>query len=200
MNRQQGIQQLLQAKEFFKTQSQGYQSWGHVEIQQAALKLTGKDFLLTDEKKPFDDVTEADIHLHFSEGNIFQSVFTAKKNVVAILITRQEYASQLTEEVPAILDDQAQLLGVSVRKASSEERVLKALKGRYAAIMPAGQCICVGSSLEDAYVAAQLLEKTAKVFLEAKHIGGAKPINIVEAWLMQQYYRFKYSREAEKNK
>lgn len=51
MNRQQGIQHLLKAQELFKEQSKGFQSWGRVEVQQVALKLTGNEFLLTDKKK-----------------------------------------------------------------------------------------------------------------------------------------------------
>lgn len=200
MNRQQGIQHLLKAQELFKEQSKGFQSWGRVEVQQVALKLTGNEFLLTDKKKIFETISETDIQLYTIGENLVGKVFAAKKNQYAVLITRQEYASQLNEEMPAILDDQAQLLGVSVRKAKNESHVLWALKGRYAAILPNGQCICTGNSLDDAFVAAQLIEKTAKVFFEAKFIGGAKPIHKIEAWLMQQYYRFKYSREAEKNR
>jgi hypothetical protein len=53
-------------------------------------------------------------------------------------------------------------------------------------------------TLDDAYIAAQLLEKTSKAFIEAKYLGGAKSINRLEAWAMQMYYQFKYSREAKK--
>ena len=63
-----------------------------------------------------------------------------------------------------------------------------------------GNSICLGSSIDDAYVAAQLLEKTSKAFVLAKYLGGAKSINKIEAWLMQQFYQFKYSKEAKKNK
>ncbi|MEZ5054700.1 MAG: hypothetical protein R2807_08095, partial [Chitinophagales bacterium] len=71
---------------------------------------------------------------------------------------------------------------------------------RYAAILPNGDSICLGIHLDDAYVAAQLLEKTSKAFVEAKYLGGAKSINRIEAWLMQQFYQLKYSKEAKKNK
>jgi len=111
----------------------------------------------------------------------------------------QQYASQVKEEIPAILDDQAQLLGVTVRISNPRE-IAFGLKGRFATILSDGKSVCIGSSIDDAYVAAQLLEKTSKVFLEAKYLGGAKPINKIEAWFMQQYYLLKYSKEAVKNK
>jgi hypothetical protein len=120
--------------------------------------------------------------------------------VGVVLITQQRYASKVKKEIPPILDDQAQLLGVSVRVAASPEEIIKALKGRFAAILPDGKSICLGSNIEEAFVAAQLLEKTSKAFIEAEVLGGAKSINRIEAWLMQKFYQLKYSKEAKKIK
>lgn len=200
MNKQEIQSALLSAAGYFNAQSEGYKSWGHVNVLQAALRTNSTGFLVTDEKKQLPDITVNDIRSGSSADTLLQPIFANRKKVSAILITRQQYASQLTEEVPAILDDQAQLLGVSIRIAANENGIVKALSGRYAAILPNGNSVCIGHSLEDAYVAAQLLEKTAKTFIEAKHIGGAKAINKIEAWFMQQYYLFKYSKEAVKNK
>lgn len=191
---------LLSAAAYFNTQGEGYKSWGNVNVLQVAQRINATEFLLTDGGKPLGEITTDDISLRSSSGDIFGQIFSSRKKINTILITSQQYASQLKEEVPAILDDQAQLLGVSVRIAASDNGIAKALSGRYAAILPNGKSICLGSSMEDAYVAAQLLEKTAKVFIEAKHLGGAKAINKIEAWFMQQYYLFKYSKEAFKNK
>ncbi|MBK8351598.1 MAG: hypothetical protein IPL21_07795 [Saprospirales bacterium] len=49
----------------------------------------------------------------------FLKSFQRKKKVKVILITQQEFASQVKEEIPPILDDQ-QLLGVTVRVAKNE--------------------------------------------------------------------------------
>ncbi len=195
-----GTEELLNAQSYFDTQGSGYKSWGHVKVVQVALRLNENSFLLTDKNKPLQLITRQDIQLIQDSSSVFGQLFTKRKNVNAIFITQQEFASQVKEEIPAILDDQAQLLGITVRMAKTENDAPRALSGRYAAILPAGYSICVGSSIEDAYVAAQLLEKTSKVFLEAKYLGGARAINKVEAWFMQQYYRFKYSKEAVKNK
>jgi ribulose-5-phosphate 4-epimerase/fuculose-1-phosphate aldolase len=200
MNEQETKSALLSAASYFNAQSEGYKSWGHVNVLQAALKFSPTGFLVTDEKKQLIDITVNDIRSGSATDTLPKQIFADRKKVSAILITRQQYASQLKEEVPAILDDQAQLLGVSIRIAANENGIVKALSGRYAAILPNGNSVCIGHSLEDAYVAAQLLEKTAKTFIEAKHIGGAKAINKIEAWFMQQYYLFKYSKEAVKNK
>lgn len=200
MNEQETKSALLSAASYFNAQSEGYKSWGHVNVLQAALKFSPTGFLVTNEKKQLQDIMLNDIRSGTTTDTLLQQIFADRKKISAILITRQQYASQLKEEVPAILDDQAQLLGVSIRIAANETSIVKALSGRYAAILPNGNSVCIGNSLEDAYVAAQLLEKTAKTFIEAKHIGGAKAINKIEAWFMQQYYLFKYSKEAVKNR
>ena len=92
------------------------------------------------------------------------------------------------------------MLGVTIRVAKDNNGIVKAIKSRFAAVQQNGKSICIGNTLEDAYVAAQLLEKTSKAFIEAKFLGGAKSINKIEAWVMQQFYQFKYSKEAHKNK
>jgi L-fuculose-phosphate aldolase len=192
--------QLLNAHAFFEAQGAGYKSWGHVKVLQIALRISDNSYLLTNEKKALQELSLQDIQLMSSTTSFFHQIFSIRKNINIILITQQEYASKVKEEIPAILDDQAQLLGISIRISNSSEDVRKSLSGRYAAILPGGTSICIGSSIDDAYVAAQLLEKTSKVFLEAKYLGGAKPINKIEAWFMQQYYQFKYSKEAVKNR
>ena len=201
MTIEEGKVQLLGAQQFFDAQSSGYKSWGNVSVLQIALRVSDTEFLLTDVHKPLAQVIGADIQLVSKPGHLFQQIFSKRKKINAILVTNQQYASQVKEEIPAILDDQAQLLGVSVRIApSTGTGIIDGLSGRFAAILHDGKSICIGTSIDDAYVAAQLLEKTSKVFLEAKHLGGAKPINKIEAWFMQQYYQFKYSKEAVKNK
>lgn len=199
MNKQEAINTLLAANDFFIKQSEGYKSWGNVTVLQMAVRVNAKEFLVTNANKRLEEITAADIQLQTS-STTFSQIFYSRKKINTILITQQEFASQLQEEVPAILDDQAQLLGVSIRLAKTESQITKALSGRYAATLSDKKSICLGTSIDDAYVAAQLLEKTAKVFIEAKHLGGAKAINKIEAWLMQQYYQFKYSKEAVKNR
>ncbi|HRH57434.1 MAG TPA: hypothetical protein PLS10_07265 [Chitinophagales bacterium] len=199
MKKTQAIQQLLNAATYFDQQSVAYKSWGKVEVTQIAMRLDNNEIIHTQKSKSISSITDTDI-VTANSDSIFSKIFTKRKKVSVILITQQEYASQVKEEIPAILDDQAQLLGVSVRVAKNDDDIIHSLNGRFAAVLLNGTSICLGTSLEDAYVAAQLLEKTSKAFIEAKYLGGAKSINKIEAWLMQQFYQFKYSKEAKKNK
>ena len=200
MTQDEATQAILNAGNYFAHHGEGYKNWGRVDVLQIAIKISGDSFLLSDETKLLPGITANDIRLVNDPKHIFQQIFKSRKNVQVILITRQQYASQITHEIPPILDDQAQLLGVSVRVANTDSGILKALGGRFAAIIPGGKSICLGAGVDEAYVAAQLLEKAAKTFIEAKALGGAIPINRIEAWLMQQYYQFKYSKEASKNR
>lgn len=199
MNKQEAIQVLLKAADFFEQQSAGYKSWGKVEVLQIAMRLDNNEIITTPKNKALSSLTAQDIVVA-AHDTVFSKIFSKRKKVQVILITQQEFASQVKEEIPPILDDQAQLLGVTVRIAKNDDDIIDSLNGRFASVLLNGNSICLGNSIDDAYVAAQLLEKTSKAFVLAKYLGGAKSINKIEAWLMQQFYQFKYSKEAKKNK
>lgn len=184
---------------YFQHQSAGYTSWGKVQVKHVYVRRDDQScwhLSLADYTTSAADIRTVSFDSLGSVGKIFQK----RKKIQVVLTTTQEYGSQIREEIPPILDDQAQLLGVSIKVAHHENDVYNAMKGRYAAVQSNGDCYCIGQSLEDAYISAQLLEKTSKAFIESKCLGGAKPINRIEAWLMQQFYQLKYSKEASKNK
>jgi ribulose-5-phosphate 4-epimerase/fuculose-1-phosphate aldolase len=170
-----------------------------VEVLEIAIRLEEGGYVFAPLPTDWQTVKTENIVYQKNENTCYQSIFNARKKIQVVLKTQQQFASQVKEEIPPILDDQAQLLGVSIRLANSEQKIIQAIKNRYATNVLDGTSICIGNTLEDAYVAAQLLEKTSKVFVEAKALGGAKAINKIEAWFMQQYYLLKYSKEAEKN-
>lgn len=200
MNKEIATQIALNANVFFNQQSLGYLSWGEVDVLQIAIRLDENCYLANKENSNLANLNENDLEVFSQKENWLGEVFLKRKNINFILITKQEFASQVKEEIPPILDDQAQLLGVTIRKSKDKKDILQTLKRRFVAILSDGTSLCIGNTLEDAYVAAQLLEKTAKAFVEAKYLGGAKPINKLEAWAMQQFFLFKYSKEAQKNK
>lgn len=191
---------ILGAHDSFLQQSAGYKSWGKVTVLQIAIRIDGNAYLINDENSDLSNLNINDCRTILLSDDWIGSIFLKRKNINYILITQQEFAEQIKEEIPPILDDQAQLLGVSIRVAKDQNGIKKAIKNRFAAVLQNGKSICIGNTLEDAYVAAQLLEKTSKAFIEAKYLGGAKSINKIEAWVMQQFYQFKYSKEALKNK
>lgn len=199
MNKAKAIETILHLHTFLTQHQQGYSTWGKVEVIEIAIRVEEGGYVFATAQTNWQIVKTESIVYHKSENTLYQNIFNARKKIQVVLKTQQQFASQVKDEIPPILDDQAQLLGVSIRQANSEQKIIQAINNRYAANVFDGTSICIGNTLEDAYVAAQLLEKTSKVFVEAKALGGAKAINKIEAWFMQQYYLLKYSKEAEKN-
>lgn len=177
-----------------------YKAWGEVEVVKVALK-SGNEIAFYQAGQSVNEIQV------FKPDNCpdkdVSDIFANKKKINVILFTKQTNATkvirQKPKEVPPILDDQAQLLGVSIRVVEPA-KYLKGIGGRYSVLLTDGTTICIGSTLEDAFVAAFLVEKTCKAYIESQPVGGAKPINRIEAWLMHQFYMLKYSKESEKNK
>ena len=146
-----------------------------------------------------------------SEKKVHAQLYKTRKDVNAVIHTHQPHASTVAaarREVPPILDDQAQILGPGVRCAAYAlpntkkivKTTVKALKGRYAALMANHGAITLGRTMEEAIIAALVLEKACKAFIQAEFIGGAKSINKIEAWMMHKVYLFMYSKKKEGNK
>ena len=140
-----------------------------------------------------------------SELKLHAAIYLSRKEVNAVIHTHQPNASTVAaarREVPPLLDDMAQIIGPSVRVADYAlpnthrivRKTLKALSGRFAALMANHGAVCLGRDLEEAFVVCQVLEKACKSFIEAEFLGGAKEIGFVDAWIMHQYYLRKYSK------
>jgi len=194
-------------------------TWGNVSI-----RLNDTDMIITPSGRPYEELEPEDMvrvnyKTHDYEGSVKPSseyklhteIYRTRKNANSVIHTHQMNASTVAvarREIPPILDDQAQLLGPSVRVAPYAlpntkkivKATVKALKGRNAALMANHGAVCIGRDIEEVFVCCQVLEKAAKAFIEAEFLGGAKSISKFEAWAMHKYYLLKYSKEAKKNK
>jgi L-fuculose-phosphate aldolase len=169
--------------------------------------LTGKDIVLVNY---INSTYEGEIKPS-SEKELHCEIYRTRKNINAVIHTHQMNASTVAaahREVPPILDDQAQILGPSVRVADYAlpstkklvKKTMKALEGRMAALLANHGAVCIGRDLEEAFVACQVLEKACKAFIEGEFLGGAKSIGKFDAILMHQFYLQKYSANLKKNK
>ncbi|WP_432662876.1 class II aldolase/adducin family protein [Wukongibacter baidiensis] len=158
-----------------------------------------KNLACNDTLKPTKDYQlHADIYM--SRPNISSILLGQSKNTCA--------AAKVTNEIPPILDDMAQIIGPTIRVANYEnahckksiKNVIRALRGRYAALLADGGAICLGRSLEETIVTWQVLEKSCIVYIESKKIGGAIPINRFIAYVMHHVYLRVYSKRREKKK
>ena len=188
-------------------------TWGNV-----SLRADPDWMLVTPSGVPYETMTYEDIvQVNLKDGShggkkpssektLHTEIYRTRKEVGAVVHHHAAHSSTVAaaqREVPAILDDLAQIVGPSVRVAdyalpSTKKLVRKtvaALKGRNAALMANHGAVCVGRDLDQAILCCEILEKACRSFIEAEFLGGAKEINRFEAWIMHQYYLKKYSKQ-----
>ncbi|MDR3216095.1 MAG: class II aldolase/adducin family protein [Clostridiaceae bacterium] len=99
-------------------------------------------------------------------------------------------------EVPAVLDDMAQIVGLSLRYSPDYKHVKRRMRtGRTCALLPDKSLLATGRTLDEAVIAALVAEKSARVFVQAQKIGGAKSLGLADALLMRLVYKLKYSKK-----
>jgi L-fuculose-phosphate aldolase len=137
-----------------------------------------------------DDIQVMDFEGQKVEGNLRPSIETplhigiyrARKNVNAVIHTHSVFASAVSVsglEIPPILDDQVAFLGGEIKLAKhalsgSREQVanvLTALEDRSAVLLPNHGAVGTGRTMRDAFIACELIEKTARIYLLALSTG-----------------------------
>ena len=125
----------------------------------------------------------------------------AKKKAGAAAIVDSENIlafSTRGKTLPPVLDDMAQIDGVSVRTAlkNTAVEVVAALSGlRNACFLPNAGALVTGRTLAEVYTATLVLDKAATCYILAEPKGGAKHHNIVDAYLEHIVYTIKYSKK-----
>ena len=137
-----------------------------------------------------DDIQIVDFNGRNVEGNLRPSmetmlhigIYRSRKNINAIIHTHSVYASAAAvagREIPPILDDQVAFLGGEIKLArhalsGSPEQVtavIEALGDRSAVLLANHGAVGTGRTMRDAFTAAELIEKTAKIYLLALSAG-----------------------------
>jgi len=107
--------------------------------------------------------------------------------------------AQKYTRIPPILDDMAQIIGTHapVLDEADTSSLHKALSRGGACIVKTKTrgtgLLAAANNTAHAAAALLVLEKSAKVFLEAQQLGGAKPIKSADARRMHQAYQKTYS-------
>lgn len=137
-----------------------------------------------------------EFHLHLA-------ILNARPDLGAVLHTHPLYSSVfgvLHEEIPAISEDFAQLIGerapCSVYALPGTEElarnVVAALGSGMVVLLPNHGAVCVGKNLAEAMNVAAVLEKTAHIYLLARSIGTPRAIDARDVALMQKFMRNEY--------
>ncbi len=105
--------------------------------------------------------------------------------------------------IPAICDDQAQILGGDVRcaayampgSAEMAQSCLEALEGRAGALIANHGGITLGRTLSEALTASVILEKTAQVYIDVQALGGAKELSQEDCAFFYDFFLNQYGQK-----
>jgi L-fuculose-phosphate aldolase len=191
-------------------------TWGNVSVRfsptEMAITPSGFDYLsMRAEDVVIIDLVTAEARggKPSTEKKLHTEIYHTRPEVNAVIHTHSMSASTVAaarREVPPILDDLAQIVGPTLRVADyaipgstrMSRTVLRALRGRMAALMANHGAVALGRTLEEALLCARIVEKGCRALIEAEFLGGAKGINTFEAAIMHQVYLRKYSRQGRK--
>lgn len=159
-----------------------------------------------------DHVVAMDDRIHIIEGTAEPSiekhmhcaVYRARKDVNAVIHTHPVYSSVfgvLEQEIPAISEDFAQIVGDKVvnalpyRLPGSEdlgEVAVKGLGSYNAVLLPSHGALSVGDNIKKAIKVSLVLEKNAQIYLFAKLLGEPRRFADEEIEAMQNFAKNHY--------
>lgn len=157
-------------------------------------------FILYDEKEN-EICIQKDLTYDFlpEEAKIYNLIYDRYKDINYIMyngVKEVKYVSKALLKFKPILDDFAQIIGVSVKNVDKDpEKITSALKKSTAALIKGSGALCCGQTLGDAEASSIILEKACKAYISASLFGRVKPINPLECILMRFIYLKKYSKQ-----
>ncbi len=177
-------------------------TWGNVSV-----RLADGNILITPSKVAYDIMTPEDLvvlapdgkvvsgfRLSTSEREIHRGILNRRPDVNAVIHTHSAYAMAccaIDGGIPPISEEMAQLLGggipISYRFVPSEKHVelgqviCDSIGDANAVLIRNHGPVCCGKSLDEAMVCAQVVEKSAKMYLHIRQGGGV--VEIEDQWV-----------------
>ncbi len=162
----------------------------------ATVGLYGKkDELILGDKYP----SEADLH---------KAIYKKREEVGAIIHSQEDAivaASKIGKTLKPLLDDFAQIVGVTVKCAEfdpnntlkTSKKVAKKIgkKGTNALLLKDNGAVCCGINKDEASAAEMVMEKNCKSIISSELFGKTKPISKLDSVLMNVIFRLKYSKQ-----
>ena len=162
----------------------------------------GKRCFMTREGADFTALTGKDICDVTGTSDPVKTAFVSSK-WQSMILSRPPYCGRVIREegiLPAVLDDCAQIIGLTTPLVSSDRfSVMRALRRHAAVLLEDGTVIACGRDLYEAVTALSVLEKNAEIYCKAEVFGGAHFISPIPGILEHLFYLKKYSK-AERRK
>lgn len=190
-------------------------TWGNISV-----RLDDGNILITPSKIPYEEMKPEDmmvidpfgnivkgIHLPTSERDIHRNILNMRNDVHAIIHTHSENAMAccaIPGGIPPISEEMAQIIGGGIpicqdfvpseKHGALGEEVSRCLGDANAILIRNHGPVCLGRDLEEAKLCAQVVEKSAGMYLKIRMPGR---INTIEdQWVKagRRYYTQAYGR------
>lgn len=191
-------------------------TWGNVSV-----RLDDGNYLLTPSRVDYAVMKPEDLVVIDKQGNklsgeyfptsereIHRRILNQRPEINAIIHTHSECAmacSLIEGGIPALSEEMCQLLGGGVELTSKfvpsdlheelGETVAKSIKQANAILIRNHGPVCLGRSLEEAFVTCQILEKNASMYLSL--LATQKPFNVLDEKTVKRgrdYFLNKYGK------
>ena len=189
-------------------------AWGNISARDADTDT----IYITPSGMAYDALTEEDIVALRPDGSVLRgarrpsvetplhlAVYAARPDCGAVVHTHPIYStafSAMGEDIPLFLDEAAQVLGDTVRTAryalpGSPElaaNCVEALGERsMACLLRAHGAVCLGTTMEKAFLVSQVLEATARIYSLIRSMGGAaEPFSRERLAAMEEFMAHRY--------
>lgn len=189
-----------QGSELLMNAVRGFHSGCKKMFGQIALKLDDEKYISTGGNKLLSEIKEEDgfevcdintgdlgqIFKHSRNSNAF--IFGCSADIVEV--------SETLKELPASLEDLAQIAGPSVKIISDSlpSNIIKTTNGNGSCIIKGCGVVTIASNLKKAVAAVQIIEKSCQAYVHGKMIGGAIPFTEEIAWKLHHDFMNKYVR------
>lgn len=208
-------QQILDTCLWLKERGYVFSTWGNISV-----RLDDGNILITPSKVAYETMTPDDLVVISPEGNrlsgtristseweIHRGVMNKRKDVNAIIHMHSTYAmaaAARNEGVPVISEEMCQLLGGAIPLSSEfvpsdmHEKLGKTVTDSVtdvnAILIRNHGPVCFGSTLEEAKVCCQVVEKTCKMYLHLLVAGGLQTISAENVARGRDYFLHGYGK------
>ena len=121
----------------------------------------------------------------------------------AVVHTHSTYALMMAtarKPIPAVCDDQVQILGGDIRVAEytmpgtpeMARTIVETMRGRAGALIPNHGAVTIGRTLDEALIGSVILEKTAQVYIGTLSLGGPVELDQADIDAMHDFFQNKY--------
>lgn len=192
-------------------------TWGNLSVR---VNYQGKDYyIVTPSGMEYETTTIDDILVVDSEGKIVEGnrrptselkmhikIYESRKEINAIIHTHSTCATACAvvgTGIPMIVEDMIQHIGGNIKIAKyalpgTDElatNVTDAIEDRKAVLLKNHGALGIGENLLAAYKSCVLMEKSAQIFIYAKHLGHINLISTEDASFMMDYYKNQYGQK-----